>query len=54
MWSCGECGSVGAGRLLSLGAPGVWRAGPDWGVKEGCAVQAHLEECRGEGVRRRV
>ena len=54
MWSYRECGSGGAGRLQSLGDKGVWRAGPGGGVKESSGMQAHLEECRGEGVRRRV
>ena len=54
MWSCGECASGGAERLQSLGDKGVWRAVPGGGVKESSGMQAHLEECRGEGVRRRV
>ena len=54
MWSYRECGSGGAGRLQSLGDKGVWRAGPGGGVKEGSGMQAHLEERRGEGVRRMV
>ena len=51
---CRVCGSGVVQDLQNLGAEGVWRTWPGGAGIQGTEGQAHLEDCRGEGVRRVV